>query len=166
MSIPAAYTSFKSAGIYRLVYDKSTILNQDTEIMRLVVGYSAQGPFNTPVLVRSISEFKALFGEPSKSLEKRGVYFHRLALQALLEGPILCLNLKRFSTETLFGATIDTNFNPKLDSVNASPIDVVELNVEDIFDTTRFWELSAFKLADITDVTGKTFTVSFLFIYF
>ena len=97
MSIPVALQSFKSAGVYRLVYDKSTILNEDTQIMRLVIGYSAQGPFNTPVLVRSISEFKALYGEPSKSLEKRGVYFHRLALQALLEGPIICLNLKRFS---------------------------------------------------------------------
>lgn len=150
MSIPVALQSFKSAGVYRLVYDKSTILNEDTQIMRLVIGYSAQGPFNTPVLVRSISEFKALYGEPSKSLEKRGVYFHRLALQALLEGPIICLNLKRFSGETLQGATVDTSFNPDM-----TPIDVVELNVEDIYDTTRFWELSAFKLADITDVNGR-----------
>lgn len=150
MSIPVALQSFKSAGVYRLVYDKSTILNQDTQIMRLVIGYSAQGPFNTPVLVRSISEFKALYGEASKSLEKRGVFFHRLALQALLEGPIICLNLKRFSGETLYGATVDTTFNPEI-----SPIDVVELNVEDIYDTTRFWELSAFKLAEITDVGGR-----------
>lgn len=151
MSIPVALQSFRSAGVYRLVYDKSTILNEDTQIMRLVIGYSAQGPFNTPVLVRSISEFKALYGEPSKSLEKRGVYFHRLALQALLEGPIICLNLKRFSGETLQAATVDTSFNPDM-----TPIDVVELNVEDIYDTTRFWELSAFKLADITDVNGRT----------
>lgn len=151
MSIPVALQSFRSAGVYRLVYDKSTILNEDTQIMRLVIGYSAQGPFNTPVLVRSISEFKALYGEPSKSLEKRGVYFHRLALQALLEGPIICLNLKKFSGETLQAATVDTSFNPDM-----TPIDVVELNVEDIYDTTRFWELSAFKLADITDVNGRT----------
>lgn len=150
MSIPVALQSFKSAGIYRLVYDKSTILNEDTQIMRLVIGYSAQGPFNVPVLVRSISEFKALYGEVSKSLEKRGVYFHRLALQALLAGPIICLNLKRFSGETLQAATVDTSFNPDM-----TPIDTVELNVEDIYDTTRFWELSAFKLADINDVSGR-----------
>ena len=150
MSIPVALQQFKSAGVYRIVYDKSTILNQDTSITRLVVGYSPKGPFNIPVLVRSISEFKTLFGEASKSLEKRGVYFHRIALQALLEGPILALNLKKFSEETLFGATIDTTFNPSLDA-----IDTVELSVEDIYDTTRFWELSAFKLAEIKDVTGK-----------
>ena len=149
MSIPVAFQQFKSAGIYRVVYDKSTILSQDTQIMRLVVGYSAQGPFNTPVLVRSISEFKALYGDSSKSLEKRGVYFHRLAKQALLEGPIICLNLKRFAGETVGAANIDTSINAE------TPIDVVKLNVEDIYDTTRFWELSAFKLAEIKDTTGK-----------
>lgn len=149
MSIPVAFQQFKSAGIYRVVYDKSTILSQDTQIMRLVVGYSAQGPFNTPVLVRSISEFKALYGDSSKSLEKRGIYFHRLAKQALLEGPIICLNLKRFAGETVGAANIDTSINA------GTPIDVVKLNVEDIYDTTRFWELSAFKLAEIKDTTGK-----------
>ncbi len=150
MSIPVAFQSFKSAGIYRVVYDRSTILNQDTQITRLVVGYSPQGPFNTPVLVRSVSEFKALYGGVSKSLEKRGVFFHRLALQALTAGPILCLNLKKFNGEEVGAATVDTTF----DSANA--ISDVQLNVEDIYDTTRFWELSAFKLAEL-EKTNKTY---------
>lgn len=149
MSIPVALQSFKSAGVYRIVYDKSTVLNQDTQIMRLVVGYSPQGPFNTPVLVSSISEFKSLYGEGSKSLEKRGIYFHRLALQALLEGPILCLNLKKFDKETVGGADISTNFND-----NAAITDA-KFYVEDIYDTARFWELSAFKLAEINNFDGK-----------
>jgi hypothetical protein len=33
--------------------------------------------------------------------------------------------------------------------------DLYELKVEDIYDTTRFWELSAFKLAEIQDVSGR-----------
>jgi hypothetical protein len=147
MSIPVAFQSFKSAGIYRVVYDKSTVLSQDTQVTRLVVGYSPQGPFNTPVLVRSVSEFKALYGGTSKSLEKRGVFFHRLAMQALTAGPILCLNLKKFDGEQLDAATVDTTFNPEL--TTTSPIGTVKLNVEDIYDTTRFWELSAFKLAEL-----------------
>jgi hypothetical protein len=151
MSIPVALQSFKSAGVYRVVYDKSTIAGQDTQIMRLVVGYSAQGPFNTPVLVNTVSEFKALYGGISKSLEKKGVYFHRLALQALTSGPILCLNLKKFDGETVQGADVNTDFNPDF-----TPIDTVELSVEDIYDTSRFWELSAFKLADISDTSGKS----------
>ena len=147
MSIPVAFQSFKSAGIYRVVYDKSTVLSQDTQVTRLVVGYSPQGPFNTPVLVRSVSEFKALYGGTSKSLEKRGVFFHRLAMQALTAGPIICLNLKKFEGEQLDAAIVDTTFNPEL--TTTSPIGTVKLNVEDIYDTTRFWELSAFKLAEL-----------------
>lgn len=154
MSIPVAFQSFKSAGIYRVVYDKSTVLSQDTQVTRLVVGYSPQGPFNTPVLVRSVSEFKALYGGTSKSLEKRGVFFHRLAVQALTAGPILCLNLKKFDGEQLDAATVDTTFNPEL--TTTSPIGTVKLNVEDIYDTTRFWELSAFKLAEL-DATKKSY---------
>ena len=84
MSIPVHLQSFKSSGIYRLTFDKSTILNQDTNIMRLVVGYSEKGPFNTPVYIKSISDFKAVYGDVSKKMEKRGVWFNRLALQALM----------------------------------------------------------------------------------
>ena len=49
MAIPVALQSFKAAGIYRILLDKSTVLNEDTNILRLVVGYSEKGPFNTPV---------------------------------------------------------------------------------------------------------------------
>lgn len=149
MSIPVHLQSFKSSGIYRLTFDKSTILNQDTNIMRLVVGYSEKGPFNTPVYIKSISDFKAVYGDVSKKMEKRGVWFNRLALQALAAGPILCLNLKKFDGETVGASNIDTDFN------SDNPISNVEVKVEDIFDTTRFWVLSADKLGEIKDTNGK-----------
>lgn len=149
MSIPVHLQSFKSSGIYRLTFDKSTILNQDTNIMRLVVGYSEKGPFNTPVYIKSISDFKAVYGDVSKKMEKRGIWFNKLALQALTTGPILCLNLKKFDGETVSASNIDTDFNSE------NPISNVEVKVEDIFDTTRFWVLSAEKLGEIKDTTGK-----------
>ena len=149
MSIPVHLQSFKSSGIYRLTFDKSTILNQDTNIMRLVVGYSEKGPFNTPVYIKSISDFKAVYGDVSKKMEKRGVWFNKLALQALAAGPILCLNLKKFDGETVGASNIDTDFNAE------NPISNVEVKVEDIFDTTRFWVLSADKLGEIKDTNGK-----------
>lgn len=149
MSIPVHLQSFKSSGIYRLTFDKSTILNQDANIMRLVVGYSEKGPFNTPVYIKSISDFKAVYGDVSKKMEKRGVWFNRLALQALAAGPILCLNLKKFDGETVGASNIDTDFNAE------NPISNVEVKVEDIFDTTRFWVLSADKLGEIKDTNGK-----------
>ena len=151
MAIPVHLQQFKAAGIYRVVFDKSTIVNVDSQILRLVVGYSEQGPFNIPVYVKDTTEFRTLYGDISKKLEKRGIYFHRIALQALAAGPILCLNLKKFDGETVDGATINSAFNPKF-----NPIDTVKLNVEDIYDTSRFWELSAAKLNDLKAVDGTT----------
>ena len=40
MAIPVQFQQFKSAGIYRVVYDRSTVLGTDAELLRLVVGYS------------------------------------------------------------------------------------------------------------------------------
>lgn len=152
MAIPVALQSFKAAGIYRMIFDKSTVLNEDTNILRLVVGYSEKGPFNTPVYVSSVSEFKSIFGDGSKKLEKRGVYFHRLAKQCLQKYPILALNLKKFANEKVSGITVSTlGYNadgePLLDQIK--PIDFY---VNDIYDTTRFWMLDANRLHEIESV--------------
>ena len=149
MAIPVYLQQFKAAGIYRIVFDKSTIAGVDSSVLRLVVGYSEKGPFNIPVYISSPSDFKAVYGDISKKLEKRGVFFHRTALNALSAGPILALNLKKFAGETVDGATISTDFNPKYDIINT-----VKLNVEDIYDTTRFWELSAEKLNNLKSADG------------
>ena len=52
--IPVYLQQFKAAGIYRVVFDKSTVLNVDSEILRLVVGYSEKGPFNIPVYITNL----------------------------------------------------------------------------------------------------------------
>lgn len=148
--IPVYLQQFKAAGIYRVVFDKSTVLSVDSEILRLVVGYSEKGPFNIPVYITNITDFKTYFGDISKKLEKRGIYFHRLALQALQAGPILCLNLKNFTEETVDGATINTAFNPKYEIT-----ETVKLAVEDIYNTSRFWELEADQLNDLKSVNGS-----------
>ena len=149
MAIPVYLQQFKAAGIYRVVYDRSTVKGIDSEILRLVVGYSEKGPFNIPTYVSSVSDFKAIYGDISKKLEKRGVFFHRTALHALASGPILCLNLKKFAGETVDGSTINTDFNP-----NYAPIATVKLNVEDIYNTTRFWEIDAEKLNNLRATDG------------
>lgn len=148
--IPVYLQQFKAAGVYRVVFDQSTVLNVDSQILRLVVGYSEKGPFNIPVYVTNATDFKTYFGDISKKLEKRGVYFHRLALQALQAGPILCLNLKKFENETVDGSSINTGFNP-----SHTIVENVQLRVEDIYDTSRFWELDAEKLNNLTTVDGS-----------
>jgi hypothetical protein len=135
MSLPNYLAKIKSAGIYRFVWDKSEVPPQAAEALRLVVGYSEKGPFNTPVYIETVNEFKTIFGNISKRLERRGVYFHRLAMQALSAGPILALNLKPF------------NLSPSLEIVKfangdaGSPLTINDLQVSDLYDTNRFWAL-------------------------
>lgn len=150
MSLPIHLQNIKSSGIYRFTFDKSEIANVDTSILRLVVGYSPKGVFNTVVYVKTISQFKEIFGDVSKKLEKRGIFFHRLALQSLERGPILCLNLKKFNNETTEAIAFDVNTLS-----TATPFDV---KVEDIFDTTRLWKLSPdyLKQAAIGHTPSKT----------
>ena len=138
MAIPVQFQQFKSAGIYRVVYDRSTVLGTEAELLRLVVGYSPKGPFNTPVYVKSVSDFRTMFGGISKALEKRGCFFHRTCIHALEAGPILALNLKPFSTESVGCAAISD------DSIDTSDPKLVT----EIYDTTRFWKLEPEKLND------------------
>ena len=145
MALPVYLQQFKAAGIYRVVYDQSTVRGVEAETLRLVVGYSEQGPFNIPTYVKSVSEFKALYGNINKNLERRGVFFHRLAIQALAAGPILCLNLKNFSDQSanVEYCSIGADDNPLATS---QPI---ETAVTNIYDTSGFWELSEEQVANL-----------------
>lgn len=133
MSLPNYLANIKSAGIYRFVWDKSIAPIQAADTLRLVVGYSEKGPFNTPVYIDNTADFKTIFGGISKKLEKKGVFFHRMALQALAGGPILALNLKKFETETVQALTTDPTETPT--AYTKTP------NVVDIYNTNRFWTL-------------------------
>lgn len=143
MALPVYLQNFKHAGLYRVVFDKSTVLNQDTNVLRLLVGYSDKGPFNIPTYIQSAADFIAMYGNINKTQERRGNFFHRTALQMLSVSPILCLNLKKFDTENVTGAQINTNFNAK------DTIDTVQIPVTDVYDTTRFWSLDPEKLNEV-----------------
>ena len=146
MALPVYLQQFKAAGIYRVVYDQSTVRGVEAETLRLVVGYSEQGPFNIPTYVKSVSEFKALYGNINKNLERRGVFFHRLAIQALAAGPILCLNLKNFSEQDdakVEYCSIGADDNPLATSESKKDV------VTKIYDTSGFWELSEEQVANL-----------------
>lgn len=146
MALPVYLQQFKAAGIYRVVYDQSTVRGVEAETLRLVVGYSEQGPFNIPTYVKSVSEFKSLYGNINKNLERRGVFFHRLAIQALAAGPILCLNLKNFSEQTSAKVEYCTIGDDDNQLAVSEPI---ETEVTNIYDTSGFWELSEEQVANL-----------------
>jgi len=162
MSLPIHLQSIKSSGVYRFVYDKSVISGETAETLRLVVGYSDKGPFNTPVYITSRDEFIRTYGNISKRLEKKGVFFHRLALQALASGPILAMNLKPFDSESVkyigFKASGDSSFLKVFDNKKGVADDSV--NVVNLYDTNRFWTLDADKLATSTLANHNYITVA------
>lgn len=153
MSLPNYLAKIKSSGMYRFTFDKSQIPPQAAETMRLVIGYSEKGPFNNPVYIDNKQDFINLFGNVNKRLERKGVFFHRLALQALSAGPILALNLKPFDT---FGGDASegteeqikyATFNP-CDVNNGSSLTVNGMNVRKLFDRNRFWKIDEDQLPE------------------
>lgn len=93
MALSPQLLNFKSSGVYRLEFDKSQTTTNNVQTIRLVVGHSKKGPYNTPVFVRTAEEFNAIFGSIDANLEKLGMFFHRSALAALGRGSILALNI-------------------------------------------------------------------------
>lgn len=138
MSLPNYLSKIKSAGIYRFVFDKSEVPGNDAETLRLVVGYSEKGPFNTLLYIESISEFETIYGGINKKLERRGCFFHRLAEQALMAGPILAINLKPFNTDSDHPELVTAASFNVTDTVSTH---LAKLGIEDIYDTTRLWHL-------------------------
>lgn len=163
MSLPNYLAKIKSAGIYRFVFDDSTVTTQEAETLRMVVGYSEKGPFNTPVYIDNAADFTTIFGNISKRLERRGVYFHRMALQALQAGPILALNLKPFDTESVKNLKFD--FGSVGGEFQSSDID--DTVITSLYNTNRFWYLDENNLIDdanyvqiaATDTKDKSCTI-------
>lgn len=132
MALANYLAEIKSSGIYRFVFDKSEIPAEQAQTLRLFVGYSEKGPFNTPVRIETITEYKRIFGDVNKKLERYGDFFHRSCIQGLANGPILALNVKNFENdETVEGLSFHTSETPA----------EVKWSVEDIYDKTGFWYL-------------------------
>lgn len=134
MALSPQLLNFKSSGVYRLEFDKSQTSNIEVETLRLVVGSSKKGPYNTPVLIDSQEAFNNVFGSIDKGLEKKGMFFHRSCLEALSRGPILALNLGMFQESDMASAySLSTT-----GSVEGNIANPASHGYEDYFDTDKF----------------------------
>lgn len=142
MALSPQLQQFKSSGVYRLEFDKSQTVNIPAETIRLVVGYSKKGPYNTPVFIEDIEQFVQIFGGVDKSLEKKGMFFHRSALETLSRGPILALNLTSADEDDTVSMV-----SPVTDG-GEQGLSFTELTTEyaDVFDTDKFWTPSDSKV--------------------
>ena len=160
MALSPNLLQFKSSGVYRLEFDKSQTVNIPAETIRLVVGRSKKGPYNTPVLIEDVEQFTQVFGGIDKSLEKKNMFFHRSALECLSRGPILALNMT-----TADDADKVAIFSPVTNSGIEGLASVPNLNNQgelqllkkysDVFDTDKFWVPNDEKLLSAADQDGN-----------
>jgi hypothetical protein len=141
MALSPQLLQFKSSGVYRLEFDKSQTVNIPAETIRLVVGRSKKGPYNTPVFIENTEQFVQVFGSIDASLEKKGMYFHRSCLETLSRGPILALNLTAADAADRV-ALVSPATNSSVEGLAAREASV---QYSDIFDTDKFWVPSDIK---------------------
>ena len=148
MALSPNLLQFKSSGVYRLEFDKSQTVNIPAETIRLVVGRSKKGPYNTPVLIEDVEQFIQVFGGVDKSLEKKNMFFHRSAIECLSRGPILALNMTTADDNdkvAIFSPATNSGIEG-LASVPAFGSSQLLKKYSDVFDTDKFWVPSDEKL--------------------
>jgi hypothetical protein len=134
MALSPQLLQFKSSGVYRLEFDKSQTVNIPAETIRLIVGHSKKGPFNTPVFIEDVAQFTNIFGSIDSSLEKKGMYFHRSAIATLQRGPILALNLAAFDS----GDIVNGISLPTTASISDAVVPTTS-PYTDVHNTDKFW---------------------------
>lgn len=132
---------FKASGIYTLEFDQSENITLTPQTVRLVVGFSKQGPFNAPVFCPDIKTARTVFGDIDTQLERKGSFFHRSLFTCLQTGPVFALNLLALNDDET--ASPDTS-----DKVNyrAFSIDTAEFNgnltprlASSFYNKQKFW---------------------------
>ena len=93
MAISQSLSQFKHSQVARLEFDRTQIVSVPSNTLRLVIGFSKKGQFNTPVFIRDSKTFKDIYGEIDLALEKKGSFFHRTVLTCLERGPVIVMNL-------------------------------------------------------------------------
>lgn len=146
MSLPVYLSNIKSSGVYVFEFDKSQIVTTTTATIRLIIGFSKVGPFNTPVFCQDQAFFDNVYGARDKQLEKKGSYFHLSAKEMLLDSPIIALNLLKLDDtldKTKF-ISLSTSANEKNQVSGLAPL-------SGNFNTSKFWKLDTDKALDNID---------------
>lgn len=133
------YSQFKASGVYTLEFDASQNVILTSNTIRLVVGFSNKGPFNTPVYVPDVTTMLAVFGDIDRSLENRGSFFQRSILTCLNTGPVFALNLLKLDDD--IDSTTADLVKYRSFSLNTEQINGVETSklYSSFYNKERFW---------------------------
>lgn len=132
-------TQFKSAGVYTIEVDNSERISVTTQSLRLVPGFSMEGPYNTPVFIRSTRDLERFYGTLDTKLERKGSFFHRSIQTCLLTAPVFALNLLKVDDDPT-SATKDQVecVGLRIDASKAAITAYDDLYVN-FFNRQRFW---------------------------
>jgi uncharacterized protein YnzC (UPF0291/DUF896 family) len=152
MALPVYLSNLRSSGVYTFEFDRSQIVTTTTSTIRLLIGFSKVGPFNTPVFCQDSAFFTQVFGPRDKQLEKKGSYFHLSALEMLREAPIIVLNL--LNLDSTLDKTEFISFSTSATEVNQ---ETGFAPLSGNFNTSKFWKLDTDKtLKNINNQEGYT----------
>ena len=119
---------FKSSGVYTLEFDASENIVVNPQTVRLVVGFSTKGPFNTPVYVPDVQTALKVFGDIDRSLEKKGSFFHRSIFTCLNSGPVFALNLLKLNNTVTEDSEPDVANGADVARYRSFSLDTAEVN--------------------------------------
>jgi hypothetical protein len=142
---------FKASGVYTVEFDASERIVVNTNTLRLVVGFSRKGPFNTPVFLRDAKDARTIFGDVDKFLESRGSFFHRSLNNCLRLGPVYAINLLPLNNKPIYdgGDAVDY-VSYSLSAGESNGIKARAL-YESFYDTERFYKLSEENLVAVAN---------------
>ena len=109
-------SQFKSAGVYTVEVDQTARVQITTQTLRMLPGFSAVGPFNAPVFIRSTKDLQRFYGPIDVKLERKGSFFHRSIQTALLTAPVFAINLLKADEAP------DTSTHTNYDKVGFVPL--------------------------------------------
>lgn len=151
MNISLNLSDFKSAGVYIREYAMSESINLNSNTIRLIVGFSRKGKFNSPVFLRNAKDMKNIFGPIDTFLERRGSYFHRACYTALELGPIFALNLLALNDDPSQGIVDKVPYQSL--SISSTELNGYKQNelYRSYYNTSGFWEADTRKFLGLVD---------------
>jgi len=135
-------SQFKSAGVYTIEVDQSERITVSTQSLRLVPGFAATGPYNSPVFIRSTKDLGRFFGTNDIKLERKGSFFQRSISTCLQASPVFAINLLKVNDIDSSSNTDKVGFvTLSLDSSNNTKQDVSTNSMYvNFFNRERFWK--------------------------
>ena len=138
-------SQFKSAGVYTVEIDQSERIQITTQTLRLVPGFSTQGPYNAPVFIRDTRDLTRFYGTLDKKLERKGSFFQRSIQTCLLTAPVFAINLLKVNDVSDGGTRYaGDNVDYMALSVDSVPAPLLDNDVQydmyiNFFNRERFW---------------------------